>query len=176
MKPPRKKTREQEDDPAARPRRRKVISRSGASEPVKPRLNPTQERPKPKGNSLGAGKARGLAQGKTTNKPIAMAKPRPETRSQHQLATVELPDPIADWFKRRRWTLRSHQTALIEKGRTGRDTLLIAPTGAGKTLAGFLPTLIDLLSDDWRTLSGHRNELHTLYISPLKALAVDVAR
>src|SRR5690606_21490405 len=47
--------------------------------------------------------------------------------------------------------------------------LLIAPTGAGKTLAGFLPTLDDL---------AHRpsDQLHTLYISPLKALAVDVAR
>lgn len=47
--------------------------------------------------------------------------------------------------------------------------MLIAPTGAGKTLAGFLPTLDDLLK---HPVEG----LHTLYISPLKALAVDVAR
>jgi len=47
--------------------------------------------------------------------------------------------------------------------------LLIASTGAGKTLAGFLPTLADLIE--------HPSDgLHTLYISPLKALAVDVQR
>lgn len=87
-----------------------------------------------------------------------------------------LPRPIADWFVTRGWSLRPHQRALIEKAKAGRDTLLIAPTGAGKTLAGFLPSLIDVLSDQWRAQDGHLQELHTLYISPLKALAVDVAR
>lgn len=46
---------------------------------------------------------------------------------------------------------------------------MIAPTGAGKTLAGFLPTLDDLVT-------APHDGLHTLYLSPLKALAVDVAR
>jgi ATP-dependent helicase Lhr and Lhr-like helicase len=50
--------------------------------------------------------------------------------------------------------------------------LLVAPTGGGKTLAGFLPSLIDLAERPKRS----RSRLHTLYISPLKALAVDVAR
>ena len=50
--------------------------------------------------------------------------------------------------------------------------LLVAPTGGGKTLAGFLPSLIELAG-----APAHRpKRLHTLYISPLKALAVDVAR
>ena len=49
--------------------------------------------------------------------------------------------------------------------------LLVAPTGAGKTLAGFLPSLVDLL----RRPRG-KAALHTLYVSPLKALSVDVAR
>ncbi|MDH7797354.1 MULTISPECIES: ligase-associated DNA damage response DEXH box helicase [unclassified Beijerinckia] len=60
--------------------------------------------------------------------------------------------------------------ALLDKAQNGESALLIAPTGAGKTLAGFLPSLIDL--EQPRNRSG----LHTLYISPLKALAVDVAR
>ena len=47
--------------------------------------------------------------------------------------------------------------------------LLIAPTGGGKTLAGFLPTLVELTETP-------RNGLHTLYISPLKALAADIRR
>ena len=55
-----------------------------------------------------------------------------------------LPAPIAAWFEGRGWTPRAHQLRLIEKSREKRDTLLIAPTGAGKTLAGFLPSLIDL--------------------------------
>lgn len=84
-----------------------------------------------------------------------------------------LPDPFVCWFASRGWTLRSHQRALLEKARERRSTLLIAPTGAGKTLAGFLPSLVELTS-------GNRPQrgagLHTLYISPLKALAVDVAR
>ncbi len=51
-------------------------------------------------------------------------------------------------------------------------TLLIAPTGAGKTLSGFLPSLVDIMADPERW----QGKLHTLYISPLKALAVDIAR
>ena len=47
--------------------------------------------------------------------------------------------------------------------------LLIAPTGGGKTLAGFLPSLIELTAES-------RPGLHTLYISPLKALAADIRR
>ncbi len=55
----------------------------------------------------------------------------------------------------------------------GRDALLIAPTGGGKTLAGFLPTLIDLAERPRRNAPA---SVHTLYISPLKALAVDIER
>ncbi|MCC2111833.1 MAG: DEAD/DEAH box helicase, partial [Hyphomicrobiales bacterium] len=89
-----------------------------------------------------------------------------------------LPQIFADWFATRGWTPREHQLALIEKARTGRSVLLIAPTGAGKTLAGFLPSLIDLAETDTRRLrlTERVSPLHTLYVSPLKALAVDVAR
>ena len=58
---------------------------------------------------------------------------------------------------------------MLEAARAGQSVLLIAPTGAGKTLAGFLPSLVDLAA-------APRAGLHTLYVSPLKALAVDVAR
>jgi ATP-dependent helicase Lhr and Lhr-like helicase len=62
---------------------------------------------------------------------------------------------------------------MVERARAGRDALLIAPTGGGKTLAGFLPTLIELAERPARNTPAG---LHTLYISPLKALAVDVER
>jgi ATP-dependent Lhr-like helicase len=144
-----------------------------------------------------------------------------------------LPDRFQKWFAGRGWSPRAHQLALLEKARDNRSALLIAPTGAGKTLAGFLPTLVEL-SADMRTRAvasppplwarptpeGRREGgepqvplsvahlppqpfptrgegvteqaaksfisagrgvqrsrgLHTLYISPLKALAVDIAR
>jgi len=84
-----------------------------------------------------------------------------------------LPPVFADWFAVRGWSPRPHQLALIEHARQGESVLLVAPTGGGKTLAGFLPSLIDLAETPKR---ARKAALHTLYISPLKALAVDVAR
>ena len=55
-----------------------------------------------------------------------------------------LPDNFLRWFSSRGWSPREHQLALLEKAREDRSALLIAPTGAGKTLAGFLPTLVEL--------------------------------
>ncbi|MGY3618952.1 ATP-dependent Lhr-like helicase [Bradyrhizobium sp. USDA 10063] len=159
-----------------------------------------------------------------------------------------LPIRFQKWFAARGWSPREHQLALLSKARENRSALLIAPTGAGKTLAGFLPTLVELSAgahlplkggsrrarqrtcaperDGWGSATGteqaadpHPNPppfrgrenaqlasgegatsavarsnlpranlistgrsvkrtggLHTLYISPLKALAVDIAR
>lgn len=91
-----------------------------------------------------------------------------------------LPDLFARWFTSRGWSPRRHQLALIELAKSGRSALLIAPTGGGKTLAGFLPSLIELTErrqagKDLAFAKG-KGELHTLYISPLKALATDIRR
>jgi ATP-dependent Lhr-like helicase len=126
-------------------------------------------------------------------------------------ATSFLPEPFLHWFASRGWAPREHQLELLARARAGRPVLLIAPTGAGKTLAGFLPSLVELRAaphalsrrdEEARgglrigaaraerpdptertarlvsTGRGIRREggLHTLYISPLKALAVDIAR
>src|SRR5882672_4292693 len=95
-----------------------------------------------------------------------------------------LPDMFARWFAGRGWTPRPHQLELLAKAKGQRSVLLIAPTGGGKTLAGFLPTLVELheaIVAPRRLVSTGRDirpaqGLHTLYISPLKALAVDIAR
>jgi ATP-dependent Lhr-like helicase len=58
---------------------------------------------------------------------------------------------------------------MLDLARRGRSALLVAATGAGKTLAGFLPTICELAE-------APAEGLHTLYVSPLKALAVDVQR
>ncbi|WP_293676270.1 ligase-associated DNA damage response DEXH box helicase [uncultured Phenylobacterium sp.] len=84
-----------------------------------------------------------------------------------------LPPRFQAWFEGRGWAPRAHQLEMVAKAREGRDALLIAPTGGGKTLAGFLPTLIELSE---RPPGNTPRGLHTLYISPLKALAVDVER
>ncbi len=86
-----------------------------------------------------------------------------------------LPPEIAAWFDARGWRVRDHQLAMFRAGVEGRHALLSADTGAGKTLAGFLATLADFCPS---TLAGGAppEGLHTLYVSPLKALAHDVQR
>jgi ATP-dependent Lhr-like helicase len=90
-----------------------------------------------------------------------------------------LPDRFQQWFASRGWSPREHQLALLAKASEDASALLIAPTGAGKTLAGFLPTLVELSSpsrpveDDKKNLIStgravkRTGGLHTLYISPL---------
>jgi len=89
-------------------------------------------------------------------------------------AAPGLPPQFAAWFDGRGWAPHPHQLEMLAAVQGGRDALLIAPTGAGKTLAGFLPSLIDLAGRG--SLERDFGGLHTLYISPLKALAVDIAR
>jgi len=84
-------------------------------------------------------------------------------------AMTNLPAVITDWFAGRGWQPRHHQLAMLDAAHAGQDALLVASTGAGKTLAGFLPILADLIENP---VDG----LHSLYVSPLKALAVDVQR
>jgi ATP-dependent helicase Lhr and Lhr-like helicase len=48
-----------------------------------------------------------------------------------------LPERFGAWFAARGWAPRAHQLGLLRLARQGRSALLVAPTGAGKTLAGF---------------------------------------
>ncbi|WP_260926410.1 ligase-associated DNA damage response DEXH box helicase [Novosphingobium sp. 9] len=86
-----------------------------------------------------------------------------------------LPPEIADWFAGRGWQPRRHQTGVLEAEAAGRHALVMADTGAGKTLAGFLPTLAAFCPSTLAGAPGPQG-LHTLYVSPLKALAHDVQR
>ena len=81
---------------------------------------------------------------------------------------VGLPAPLQNWFTAKGWSLHPHQTDMLARAQAP-ATLLIAPTGGGKTLAGFLPTLSELGENP-------PPGLHTLYISPLKALTADIRR
>ena len=80
-----------------------------------------------------------------------------------------LPERFSSWFDRQGWTVLAHQLEMAARYQAGQSTLLTAPTGTGKTLAGFLGSLIDI--------TDHKpSGLHTLYISPLKALNYDIER
>src|SRR6056297_2282889 len=81
---------------------------------------------------------------------------------------TSLPSRFEHWFSARGWSIHPHQRDMLKRAEDP-ALLLIAPTGGGKTLAGFLPTLVDLAD-------GDHEGLHTLYISPLKALAADIRR
>ncbi len=81
---------------------------------------------------------------------------------------MQLPPALTHWFDNQGWTLHPHQTDMLARA-ADPATLLIAPTGGGKTLAGFLPTLAELGPTP-------KPRLHTLYISPLKALTADIRR
>ena len=83
---------------------------------------------------------------------------------------MSLPQRFLDWFSARGWAPRAHQLAVLSHAEARESVLLISPTGGGKTLAGFLPSLVEI------TERGSGKGIHTLYISPLKALAVDIAR
>lgn len=99
---------------------------------------------------------------------------------------ARIPDTFKQWFGNKQWSIRPYQlkmaTAFVRK----HSSLLIAPTGAGKTLSGFLPSLIDLhqcldeiaksQTATAKTPPAKRIGLHTLYISPLKALTYDIER
>ena len=95
----------------------------------------------------------------------------PSRRDRHGIGQVmtALPAPFTQWFADKGWRPHHHQRALVTAAQAGRSALLIAPTGGGKTLAGFLPSLIQLATQP-------AGGLHTLYVSPLKALTVDIHR
>jgi len=86
-----------------------------------------------------------------------------------------IPPEIEAWFAGRGWRVRRHQAEMLAADDAGQHALLVADTGAGKTLAGFLPTLAAFAPSCLRGASAPEG-LHTLYVSPLKALAHDVQR
>ena len=65
-------------------------------------------------------------------------------------------EPIDNWLKKNNWAIYNHQIETLKLSENGYDILLVAPTGGGKTLAGFLPSLNDLINN-----KPKKNKLHT---------------
>jgi ATP-dependent Lhr-like helicase len=87
-----------------------------------------------------------------------------------------IPALFKQWFADRKWKIRPYQQKMVSAFANQQSNLLIAPTGAGKTLSGFLPCLIDIYKLLEKGKSNKEIGLHTLYVSPLKALTYDINR
>jgi ATP-dependent Lhr-like helicase len=94
------------------------------------------------------------------------------SQTEKRIKTNLVPQSFEDWFDHQGWSIRDYQRAMVAAFQKRQDTLLIAPTGGGKTLGGFLASLVDLHDKP----SSQTPALHTLYISPLRALPNDIER
>ena len=81
---------------------------------------------------------------------------------------------IADWFRGRYGEASPPQRMGWPAIAAGRHTLILAPTGSGKTLAAFMWCIDELFRKSLHGTMPHG--IHTLYISPLKALNNDIHR
>ncbi|HEY0248440.1 MAG TPA: DEAD/DEAH box helicase, partial [Gryllotalpicola sp.] len=87
--------------------------------------------------------------------------------------------PTREWFAGAFSAPTAAQLGAWDAIASGRNTLVIAPTGSGKTLAAFLWAIDRLMNDERVTDAGAVSgaaKTKVLYISPLKALGVDVER
>ena len=79
----------------------------------------------------------------------------------------------ATWFREVFARPTAAQAGAWQAVAAGENALVVAPTGSGKTLAAFLWALDDLTRS---SLPPAKQRCRVLYVSPLKALAVDVER
>jgi ATP-dependent Lhr-like helicase len=82
--------------------------------------------------------------------------------------------PTRAWFEAAFDAPTHAQSGAWSALQQGRDTLVVAPTGSGKTLAAFLSALDELTAAP--PPADAKRRCRVLYVSPLKALAVDVER
>jgi ATP-dependent Lhr-like helicase len=92
-------------------------------------------------------------------------------------ALAALYEPVARWFVGRFGAPTAAQQMAWPALATGRNLLLSAPTGAGKTFAAFLPPLGSLLAEARSSVFRWKSSgLRCLYLAPLKALVNDTCR
>ncbi|MEW5826658.1 MAG: DEAD/DEAH box helicase [Candidatus Bipolaricaulota bacterium] len=82
-------------------------------------------------------------------------------------------EPVARWFRETYGEPTPAQALGWPPIAAGQNTLVLAPTGSGKTLAAFLFAIHERLV---APIEEHAPGVHTLYLSPLRALASDVHR
>src|SRR4249919_2199187 len=79
---------------------------------------------------------------------------------------------VSAWFERAFPGPTEAQALAWPAIRSGRNTLVAAPTGSGKTLTAFLSAIDALVREG--LAQGLADETHVIYVSPLKALSNDI--
>ena len=74
------------------------------------------------------------------------------------------------WIKKKKWRYFDYQLKVVEASKKYNNILITSPTGTGKTIAGFLPSILNITEEE------NKDTLHSIYISPLKSLAKDIKR
>jgi ATP-dependent Lhr-like helicase len=87
---------------------------------------------------------------------------------------VDFHPAVAGWFRARFGAPTEVQTRAWDHTTLRRHALIAAPTGSGKTLAAFLSAINELVLQGLR--EGLDDEVHVLYVSPLKALSNDIRK
>lgn len=108
--------------------------------------------------------------------PITSLNDAKPTKESVNAQRAHIPKAFKEWFAGKGWDIRPYQKKMVSAFVNQKSSLLIAPTGSGKTLSGFLPSLIDIHKLQRNSKTKKAIGLHTLYISPLKALTNDIHR
>ena len=79
-----------------------------------------------------------------------------------------------NWFKEQGWEVFPFQKQTWKAFLEGKNGLLNAPTGSGKTYALWVPVVLDYLRQNPEYASKHRPGLKAIWITPLRALSVEI--
>jgi ATP-dependent Lhr-like helicase len=91
------------------------------------------------------------------------------------VSVARLQPALRAWFQSRFQALTEVQRKALPRTRAGRNTLILAPTGSGKTLSAFL-SVLDSLARGAASRHGLPNAVLAVYVSPLKSLDRDIHR
>jgi ATP-dependent Lhr-like helicase len=79
-----------------------------------------------------------------------------------------------DWFQKQNWNAFPFQTQTWTAFLQGKNGLLNAPTGSGKTYALWLPIILNYIKENPTYKTKHKPGLKAIWITPLRALSVEI--
>jgi ATP-dependent helicase Lhr and Lhr-like helicase len=112
--------------------------------------------------------------GSRAPKIVKTTSPEPKPRAKKTSEIDRLFPPLAAWFWSKYPDLSEAQKKALPHTLIGKNTLILAPTGSGKTLSAFLSTLSNLAVE--AAGPGLPNAIRAIYVSPLRSLGRDIHR
>jgi ATP-dependent Lhr-like helicase len=103
-----------------------------------------------------------------------LSDPDPDPATAALPAAAMFHPAVSGWLRARFGQATEVQTRAWAVTSERRHALIAAPTGSGKTLAAFLAAINDLVVEG--LAQGLADEVHVLYVSPLKALSNDIRK